>query len=129
MYHRVRTPLTPRIAVSCICIAIIAVYLLFLPPLLLSGSPDDCCRCPCDRLRRRRPYPLLSSFQASSAPSPLPDTAYLIYILSVALGIAAAMLLPIQLHSLFLSPFEIPAFILCSLFYLCNFQQLALRIV
>src|ERR1043165_2520477 len=40
-----------------ILIAMIVVYLLFLPPLLLSGSPDDRCRCPCDRLRRRRPYP------------------------------------------------------------------------
>src|ERR1041385_4536665 len=40
----------------CIFIAIIVVYLLFFP-LLLSDRPDDRCRRPCDRLRRRRPYP------------------------------------------------------------------------
>ena len=52
-----------------------------------------------------------------------------IYVLSVALGIAAATLCPIQLHSLFLLPLDIPASILCYLFYLCHIQQLALRIV
>src|SRR4051812_20286239 len=34
---------------SCFCIY------CFCPPPLLSGSPDGRCRCPCDRLRRRRP--------------------------------------------------------------------------
>src|SRR4051812_19567491 len=93
-----------------------ALYLLFLPPLLLFGSLDDRCRCPCDRLRRRRPYPLLSSFQASRATSPLPHIAYL----SIFICCTRHMLLlcynPIQLHSLSLSPLDTFSDILCCLY-------------
>src|SRR4051812_11512128 len=63
-----------------------ALYLLFLPPLLLSGSLDDRCRCPGDRLHRRRSYPYCrASRQAEPLPlSLIPPTC--IYV-SVALGI------------------------------------------
>src|SRR4051812_39386183 len=63
-----------------------ALYLLFLPPLLLSGSLDDRCRCPRDRQRRRRSYPLPSSFQASRT-IPLSHISPTALYLSVALGI------------------------------------------
>src|ERR1041384_4820266 len=92
---------------SCICFSIIVVYLLFLPPLLLSGSPDDRCRCPVFDYVVDDHTPLLSSFQASSAPSYLPDIAYV----SVLFYCTKHMLLrynPIQLHSLSLSPLVIP---------------------
>src|SRR3954465_1443747 len=43
---------------SCIAFVCYACFVFIVsPPLLLFGSPDDCCRCPCDRLLRRRPYP------------------------------------------------------------------------
>src|SRR4051812_38307213 len=71
---------------SCICIAIIVVYLLFLPPLLLSGSPDDRCRCPFDRLLRGRPYPYRrASRQAEPLHLSLISSIFLYY--SVALSI------------------------------------------
>src|SRR3954467_12186125 len=39
---------------SIVCYACL-VFIVSSPPLLLSDSPDDQCRCPFDRLRRRRP--------------------------------------------------------------------------
>src|SRR4051812_26911356 len=87
----------------------LALYLWFLPPpLLLSGSPDDRCRCPCDRLRRRRPYPLLLSFQASSATSPLPHIAYLSIFICCTSHMLLLRYFPIQMHSLSLSPLVLP---------------------
>src|ERR1044071_1485548 len=83
------------------------LYLLFLPPLLLSGSPDDRCQCPCDRLHRRRST-LLSSFQASSAPSPLPHITYLFVLSYCTRHMLLLCYNPIQLHSLSLSPLVIP---------------------
>src|SRR3954469_21058531 len=94
----------------------IALYLLFLPPLLLFGSPADRCRCPCDRLRRRRSYPPLpSSFQASRA-IPLSHISPTALYLSVALGICCCYdSVLFQLHSLSLSPLVYLSDILCSL--------------
>src|SRR3954464_13303753 len=63
-----------------------ALYLLFPPPLLLSGSPDDRCRCPCDRLRRRRPY-LYRRASRQAEPLPLSHISPTFLYLSVALGI------------------------------------------
>ena len=55
----------------------IAVYLLFLPPLYADRCCDRCrCFPPCSTTASTI-VPLLSSFQASNAPSPLPDTTYL----------------------------------------------------
>src|SRR3954465_10772512 len=105
----------------------IALCLLFLPPLLLSGSPDDRCRCPCVRLRRRRPYPLSSSLQASSATSPLPHIAYLSIFICCTRHMLLLRCYPIQMHSLSLSPLGYHSFILCSLIYINITQQLALH--
>src|SRR3954462_12029359 len=63
-----------------------ALYLLFLPPLLLFGSPDDRCRCPCDRLLRRRPYPYRRASRQAE-PLPLSHMSPTVLYLSVALGI------------------------------------------
>src|SRR3954462_5194444 len=93
-----------------------ALYLLFLPPLLLFGSLDDRCRCPCDRLRRRRSYPLPSSFQASRATSPLPHITYLSIFICCTRHMLLLRCLPIQLHKLSLSPLVYLSDILCSLY-------------
>src|SRR3954466_851048 len=63
-----------------------ALYLLFLPPLLLSGSLDDRCRCPCDRRRRRRSYPYCRASRQAE-PLPLSHISSTCLYLSVALGI------------------------------------------
>src|ERR1043165_121885 len=68
-------------------IAMIALYLLFLPPLLLSGSLDDRCRCPCDRLRRRRSYPLYRRASRQAEPTLLSHISPTVLYLSVALGL------------------------------------------
>ena len=93
--------------VTIVCLCLLGIYCFF-PPLLLSGSPDDRCRCPCDRLRRRRPYPLLSSFQASSAPplSQIPPT--FLYFIYHTRHMLLLRCLPIQLHSLSLLPIVVP---------------------
>src|SRR4051812_39754959 len=85
-----------------------ALYLLFLPPLLLSGSPDDRCRCPCDRLRRRRSCTPTIELPGKQSHSPLPHIAYC----SIFICCTSHMLLlrynSIQLHSLSLSPLVLP---------------------
>src|SRR3954465_10042534 len=68
-------------------IAMIALYLLFLPPLLLSGSLDDRCRCPCDRLRPRRSYHSYRRASRQAEPLPLSHISPTFLYLSVALGI------------------------------------------
>src|ERR1043165_2274898 len=68
-------------------IAMIALYLLFLPPLLLYDSLDDRCRCPCDRLRRRRSYPLYRRASRQAEPLPLSLISPTCLYLSVALVI------------------------------------------
>src|SRR3954464_14487032 len=101
-----------------ICIAIIVVYLLFSSPLFLpievataaDASPvfdyfvDD-------------RVPLPSSYQASSAPSPLPHIAYLSIFICCTRHLLLLRYNPIQMHSLSLSPLDVPSFILCCLLY------------
>src|SRR3954468_10855042 len=88
-------------------ISMIALYLLFLPPLLLSGSLDDRCRCPCDRLRRRRLYPLCRRGSRQAEPLPLSHISPTVLYLSVALGICCCYdSVLFQLHSLSLSPLD-----------------------
>src|SRR3954470_2831919 len=84
------------------------------PPPFTSGRPCCCrrlhrCRV---RLRRRRQYPYRrASRQAEPLPLSLISSIYLY--LSIVLGIVAAdRYIPILMHSLFLSPLVIPAFIL-----------------
>src|SRR3954466_15277002 len=85
----------------------LALYLLFLPPLLLSGSPDDRCRCPCDRLRRRRSYPLYRRATRQAEPLPLSHISPTVLYLSVALGICCCYVtILFQLHILSLSPLD-----------------------
>ena len=106
-----RTHVRASIAFHLSCIAFVCyacLYLLFIPPLLLSGSLDDRCRCPCDRLRRRRSYPLPSSFQASRATSPLPHIAYFSIFICWTRHMLLLRYFPIQMHSLSLSPFDVP---------------------
>src|SRR3954463_13062459 len=91
------------------------VFIVSPPSLLLSGSPDDRCRCPCDLLRRRRP-PLSSSFQASRSTSPLPHIAYLSIIICCTRHMLLLHYSPIQLHSLSLSPLDYLSDILCCLY-------------
>src|SRR3954466_2843149 len=73
--------------------------------------------------------PLPSSFQASSAPSPLPHITYLSFFIYCTRHMLLLRCLPIQMHSLSLSPLVVPSFILCSLYYNKYIQQLALRFV
>src|SRR3954468_11914301 len=109
-------------------IAMIALYLLFLPPLLLSGSLDDRCRCPCARLRRRRSYPYRRASRQAE-PLPLSHISPTVLYLSVALGICCCYVtILFQLHSLSLSPLVYLSDILCSL-YKYIMQQWTLRFV
>src|SRR4051812_34582321 len=52
------------------------VFIVSSPPLLLSGSLDDRCRCPCDRLRRRRSCTPTFELPGKKSHSPLPHIAY-----------------------------------------------------
>src|SRR4051812_11432245 len=65
---------------SCNIILCCACFVFFIPPLLLSGSPDDRCRCPCDRLRRRRPYPPTIELPGKQRHFPSPTYRLLVYI-------------------------------------------------
>ena len=71
-YCRVRTHLALLIVMSRIVMFMFALYLLFLPP-LLSGRPWDLHWCPCDQLRRRRPFFL---FSRASKQAPLWSSRY-----------------------------------------------------
>ena len=95
-----------------------ALYLLFLPPLLLSGSLDDRCRCPCDRLHRLRLYRYRrATRQAEPLPLSLISPTFLY--LSVALGICCCYVISlfycIACHCRPLITFSD---ILCSLIYI-----------
>src|ERR1041385_1675158 len=93
---------------SCICIAIIVVYLLFPPP-LISGRPRCCRRLHRRRVRllRRRPcsYPRASR---QAEPFSSPDIAYL-FVLSCTRHCYCCCYgyNPIQLHSLILLPLDV----------------------
>src|SRR3954469_6833366 len=103
---------------SYICIAMIILNLLFLPLLFLpidvataaDASPSF------DYFVDDR-VPLPSSYQASSAPSPLPYIAYMSIFICCTRHLLLLCYNPILMHSLSLSPFDVPAFILCCLLY------------
>src|SRR3954470_3170138 len=86
----------------------LALYLLFLPPLLLSDSPDDRCRCPFVRLLRRRSYPPTVELPGKQSHSPLPHIAYFSIIICCTRHMLLLRYFPIQMHSLSLSPFDVP---------------------
>src|SRR4051812_9336134 len=105
---------------SYLCIAIIILYLI------VSSPPPSYCRWTLQPLPRLPPLfdylvddrvPLPSSYQASSAPSPLPHIAYLSIFICCTRHLLLLCYCPIQMHSLSLSPFDAPAFILCCLLY------------
>src|SRR3954470_23478904 len=78
--YRFRAPLT--LCSPCdvfILLALSCIYCFF-PPLLLSGSPDDRCRCPCDRLRRRRPCTPTVELPGKQSHFPSPSYRLLFYI-------------------------------------------------
>src|ERR1041385_4503129 len=99
---------------SCICIAIIFVYLLFLPPLLLSpviNYVDD----------DRTPTVELPGKQSHSLPQISPIFPYIsctrhryccCYVYN-----------PIQLHSLFLSPLAVPPLSYAAYYYYALFSS------
>src|SRR4051812_30012555 len=102
----------------------IALYLLFLPPLLLSGSLDDRCRCPCDRLRRRRSYPLYRRASRQAEPLPLSHISPTVLYLSFALGICCCYVtILFQLHSLSLSPLDYFLISYASLYIIIIFSS------
>src|SRR3954469_11342597 len=70
--------------------------------------------------------PLLSSFQASSAPISLLDIAYLSLFICCTRHLLLLLVNSYSLHSLSLSTLDVPSFILCCL-NIYIIQQLALR--
>src|SRR4051812_41011083 len=60
--------------------------------------------------------PLSSSFQASSATSPLPHITYMFIFICCTSHMLLLRCLPIQLHSLSLSPLVVPSFVLYCLY-------------
>src|SRR3954462_8389523 len=113
--HCVRTPFTIHLlCLAFVLLLLLCIYCFF--PRLISGRPRCCrrlhrCRV---RLLRRRPYRYCRATRQAE-PFSSPDIAYL-FRTFLALGIvAAAMLLSYSLHSLSLSPLDVPSFILCCL--------------
>src|SRR4051812_17883329 len=85
--HCVRTPLTLRLPCLVFVLLLLpCIYCFF--PLLLSDRPDDRCRRPCDRLRRRRQY-LYRRASRQAEPFSSQDIAYL-FRTFLALGIVTA---------------------------------------
>src|SRR4051812_27807996 len=84
--YNVRAPLTFHLSCHSFDCYDCFVFIVSSPPLLLSGSPDDRCRCPCDRLRRRRPSPYYRATRQAE-PLPLSHISPTFLYLSVALGI------------------------------------------
>src|ERR1041384_3226146 len=64
---------------TIVCYACL-VFIVSSPPLLLSGSPDERCRCPCDRLRRRRPCTPTVELPGKQSHFPSPTYRLLFYI-------------------------------------------------
>src|ERR1041385_5873372 len=103
------------------CIAIIVVYLLFLSPPLFSGRPRCCrrlhrCRV---RLLRRRPYPYRRATRQAEPFSSL-DIAYL-SVHSCTRHCYCCCYVAILFNCIacfFLSPLDVPSFILCCLLYI-----------
>ena len=114
--YRVRAPLT-------LCFPYVVFVLLawsciycFLPPLFYCPVVRRPMLMPLCSTTSSTTVPLLSSYQASRATSPLPHTAYF----SIFICCTRHMLLlrynPIQLHSLSLSPLDYLSDILCCLY-------------
>ena len=92
---------------SCICIAIIAVYLLFLPP-SSSVDPDTAADDTTEYDYYVDDCTPAVELPGKQSPSPLPDITYLFRTV-LALGIVTAVitLVPILLHNLSLSPITV----------------------
>src|SRR4051812_41002241 len=100
---------------SCICLLCLLYIYCFLPPY----SPVDPAAT-ADYTDVEYDYVVDDStptdeLPGKQCPFTFPSYRLYIYTLSIALGIAAATCLPIQLHSLSLSPLVILSFILCIL--------------
>ena len=101
-----------------LCVAIIAVYLLFLPPSSPLDSNTTAADVPGYDYYVDDHTPIVE-LPGKQSPSPLPVITYLFRII-IALGIAAATvtLIPILMHNLFLSPLIIVTYlVLCRLEY------------
>src|SRR3954466_10646443 len=112
----------------CISIDIIFVYLLSPPPCLPIVDTIAAGATPLFDYFVDDRVPLPSSFQASSAPSPLPHIAYMSLLFCCTRHMLLLRYNPIQLHSLSLSPLVYLSDILCSL-YKYIMQQWTLRFV
>src|SRR3954464_2938853 len=88
------------------CIVIIVVYLLFPPSLLPVVDTTAAGATPLFDYFVDDRVPLPSSYQASSATSPLPHIAYLSLLFCCTRHILLRRYNPIQLHSLSLSPLD-----------------------
>ena len=84
--YRVRAPLTLCLTCVVFVLLLCSVFIVY-SPLSLSGSSGDRCRCPCDRLRRRRPYSSYYRASRQAEPLPLSHISPTCLFLSVALGI------------------------------------------
>src|SRR3954467_14547291 len=112
---------------SFICLLACFIFTIS-PPLNLRETPllPPTTPLPCTTTSSTT-VPLPSSFQASSAPSPLPHIAYLSVFIYCTRHCCCYITFPIRMHSLSLSPLSILSFILCSLLYMNIIQQFALR--
>ena len=95
-----------------------ALYLLFLPLSYCPVVPTTAADAPLIDYIVDDRTPLPSSFQASSAPSPLPHIAYLSLIICCTRHMLLLCYNPIQLHSLSLSPLDYLSAILCCPIYI-----------
>src|SRR3954463_3160837 len=89
-------------------IAMIAVYLLFLPLFYCPVVPTTDVDAPVIDYVVDDRTPLLSSFQASSATSPLPHIAYFSIFICCTRHMLLLRYFPVQMHSLSLSPLVVP---------------------
>ena len=114
-FHCIPTPLDQLPACHSSVFAYVCIIFTVSSPLLLSGRPRDYCRrrC-CVRLRRRRPYPYCRASR-QAVPLPLSQISPICLYLSLHQALLLLRYIPIQLHSLSLSPLDVPSFILCCL--------------
>src|ERR1043165_641801 len=92
---------------SCICIAIIVVYLLFSPLLYLSDSPTTDADAPVIDYVDDDRTPTVE-LPGKQSHSPLPHIAYFSIIICCTRHMLLLRYFPIQMHSLSLSPFDVP---------------------
>src|ERR1041384_6196964 len=121
--HCVRIPLTFHLSCHAyVCILLLCIH-CFLPPLIF-GRPRcyrrlHRCRV---RLLRRRPYHYRRASRQAE-PFSSPDIAYLSALSCTRHCYCCCYdYNPIQLHSLLLSPLDVPSVILCCLLYLCIYS-------